>query len=87
VLIGPSVFNFEEVTALGVAAGAVIQVPDAAALADEAAKLLADSDRARAIGNAGERFADQHRGAVEHLLRFLTDENTLPVAAAQRASH
>jgi 3-deoxy-D-manno-octulosonic-acid transferase len=81
VLIGPSVFNFEEVTALGVAAGAVIQVSDAAALADEAAKLLADSDRARAIGNAGERFAAQHRGAVECLLQFLVEESALPAAA------
>jgi 3-deoxy-D-manno-octulosonic-acid transferase len=75
------VFNFEEVTALGVAAGAVIQVSDAAALADEAAKLLADSDRARAIGNAGERFAAQHRGAVECLLQFLVEESALPAAA------
>jgi 3-deoxy-D-manno-octulosonic-acid transferase len=85
VLIGPSVFNFEEATALGVGAGAVIQVPDAAALAREAGRLLADRNRAAAIGAAGLRFAAENQGAVQRLFAFLVEKNALPRACGPSA--
>jgi 3-deoxy-D-manno-octulosonic-acid transferase len=80
VLIGPSVFNFAEAVALGLAAGAVIQVADAAGLAREAAALLRDGERLRAMGDAAQRFATHHRGAVERLLDLLVLQGALPPA-------
>ena len=71
VVIGPSVFNFQEAVELGMAAGAVIQVPDAAALAVQVAELLQDPPRAARIGNSGLDFARAHRGAVERLFTLL----------------
>jgi 3-deoxy-D-manno-octulosonic-acid transferase len=71
VLIGPSVFNFQEAVALGRAAGAVVQVDDSAHLAAEAVALLQDRERARAVGAAGEAFTLRHRGAVDRLFDFI----------------
>ena len=71
VIVGPSVYNFQEAVELGVAAGAVLQVPDAAALAAEVSALLVDSARARRMGEAGASFTRAHRGAVERLFALL----------------
>jgi 3-deoxy-D-manno-octulosonic-acid transferase len=71
VLVGPSVFNFQEAVQLGVAAGAVRQVRDAAQLAAVLGALLADPARARSMGEAGAAFTRAHRGAVERLLVLL----------------
>lgn len=71
VIVGPSVFNFQEAVDLGVAAGAVLQVPDAAALADAAAMLLRDPAMARRMGESGSRFARNHQGAVERLMALI----------------
>jgi 3-deoxy-D-manno-octulosonic-acid transferase len=67
VLIGPSDFNFQEAAELGIAAGGVGQVPDAAALAREARALLNDPQRARSMGEAAAAFARSHRGAIDRL--------------------
>jgi 3-deoxy-D-manno-octulosonic-acid transferase len=71
VVIGPSVFNFQEAAALGIAAGAVVQVQDAVALASEVQALLKDPKRAERMGAAGAAFSRGHRGAVERLLALL----------------
>jgi len=71
VVIGPSIFNFQEAAALGIAAGAVVQVQDAVALASEVQALLKDPKRAERMGAAGAAFARAHRGAVERLLALL----------------
>ncbi len=71
VVIGPSVFNFQEAVDLGVAAGGVIQVANANAVAAQVASLLNDQERARAIGSAGAAFARAHRGAVDRLFALL----------------
>jgi len=68
VIIGPSVYNFQEAAELGIAAGAVIQVEDAAGVAAQASRLLSDPALAAEIGQAGETFARAHRGAVDRLL-------------------
>ncbi|MCC6533994.1 MAG: lipid IV(A) 3-deoxy-D-manno-octulosonic acid transferase [Burkholderiales bacterium] len=71
VVIGPSVFNFQEATELGIAAEAVVQVADAAGVAEEVARLLNDGARARRMGEAGAAFARSHRGAVARLFTLI----------------
>jgi 3-deoxy-D-manno-octulosonic-acid transferase len=76
VAIGPSTFNFAQAADEAVKAGAAIQVRDADALVREAARLAADADVRRQMGEAGKRFCAAHRGAtgrtmalVERLVR------------------
>jgi 3-deoxy-D-manno-octulosonic-acid transferase len=71
VIIGPSVYNFQEAVDLGMAAGAVIQVDDADGMAAEVSRLLVDSATARKMGAASENFAHAHKGAVERLLALI----------------
>jgi 3-deoxy-D-manno-octulosonic-acid transferase len=72
VLIGPSTYNFAEAVQGAVAAGAAIQVGDAAALAREARRLLLDGDATRRMGEAGLAFANAHGGATEKVLEMLS---------------
>jgi 3-deoxy-D-manno-octulosonic-acid transferase len=71
VLIGPSVFNFAEAAELALHAGAAIQVPDPAALAREAARLLLDRDAVRRMSQAALAFAGAHRGATARVLELI----------------
>jgi 3-deoxy-D-manno-octulosonic-acid transferase len=71
VLIGPHTYNFADAVELAVAAGAAIQVPDAAALAREAGRLLRDSAAARRMGEAGLAFCAVHRGATDRVLELI----------------
>jgi 3-deoxy-D-manno-octulosonic-acid transferase len=71
-LIGPSTYNFAEAAELALQAGAAVQVPDAAALAREAARLLRDPSAAQRIGQAGLAFCAAHRGATQRVLELIT---------------
>ncbi len=71
VLIGPSTYNFAEAAERAVQAGAVIQVPDAGALAREAGRLLRDPAAARRMGQAGLAFCAAHRGATARVLELI----------------
>ena len=71
VLIGPSIFNFTEAVELAVQAGAAIQVPDPAALAREAGRLLQDPVTARRMSQAALAFANAHRGATARVLALI----------------
>lgn len=71
VLIGPSSFNFAEAADLAVRAGAALQLPDAAAVAREAERLLRDRDAALHMGEAGRRFCAAHRGATARVLELV----------------
>ena len=71
VLIGPSTYNFAEAAELAVRAGAALQVPDAAALAKEAGRLLSDAAAARRMGEAGLAFCAAHRGATARVLELI----------------
>jgi len=53
VLIGPSTFNFAQAAELAIEAGAAIQIPDAAALVAEVARLVADPAARARMGQAG----------------------------------
>ena len=74
VLIGPSTYNFAEATELAVLAGAAIQVPDAAVLAQEAARLLREPAAARHMAQAALEFAAAHRGATARVMAMLKFE-------------
>jgi 3-deoxy-D-manno-octulosonic-acid transferase len=81
VVCGPSMFNFTEATKLAVAAGAALQVDDAAAAIAQAVELLQKDDMRRAMGEAGRTFCESHRGAMQrHLrvcLRLLSEKHQL----------
>jgi 3-deoxy-D-manno-octulosonic-acid transferase len=71
VLIGPSTYNFAEAVDLAVRAGAALQLPDAAAVAREAGRLLHDREAARRMGEAGRAFCAAHRGATARVLELV----------------
>jgi len=84
VVLGPSMFNFTEATRLALEAGAALQVADAAGAIREAMELLSDPVRRVAMGKAGKKLSEAHRGATQkHLL--LCDEflKTAATAAAR----
>lgn len=70
VVLGPSMFNFAEATRLALAAGAALQVPEAAAALRQAAELLEDADRRAAMGAAGRDLCAAHRGATRRHLEL-----------------
>ena len=71
VLVGPHTFNFREVAEQAIEAGAARRIGDAAGLASEVARLLADPAARAAMGGAGEAFAQRHRGATAHTVDVL----------------
>jgi 3-deoxy-D-manno-octulosonic-acid transferase len=75
VLIGPSTYNFADAVELAVQAGAAIQVPDPAALAREAGRLLRDPAAARRMSQAALAFANAHRGATARVLELIKLQN------------
>ena len=71
VIVGPHTFNFEEATNGAIEAGAAIRVSDERGLGSAISQLVSDSNRRRAMSEAGKRFADAHRGATEKTLALL----------------
>ena len=64
VVIGPSSYNFSEVTQQAVASGAVIQCADADSTIAEVARLLIDRTAREGMAGAAKRLLDEHRGAT-----------------------
>ena len=71
VIVGPHTFNFEEATNGAIEAGAAIRVNNERELGSVISQLVSDSNRRRAMSEAGKRFADAHRGATEKTLALL----------------
>ncbi|MEX0958191.1 MAG: lipid IV(A) 3-deoxy-D-manno-octulosonic acid transferase [Burkholderiales bacterium] len=71
VIVGPHTFNFAEATELAIEAGAAIRVADARELAQVVARLLDNPEQRSAMGEAGRRFTESHRGATERTLALL----------------
>jgi len=71
VVLGPSTFNFAAAARHAVAAGAALQVADAAAALSAAFAVLADSERRARMAQAAQRFTDEHRGATARTLAAL----------------
>lgn len=65
VVLGPSTFNFAEVTRWALESGAARQVEDAPAALRASFDWLNDDALRLAAGEAGRRFAAAHRGATE----------------------
>lgn len=73
VVTGPYMFNFEEISGLLVAAGAMIRLTDPAGLSACLQALLADAPRRRAMGAAGQRVVADNRGARKRLLALVAE--------------
>lgn len=81
VVIGPSVFNFSEATRLAVAAGAALQLPDAAQAVASARRILGDASLRERMSAAGRALCAGHRGAAARhvgVALALLDEATAP---------
>ncbi|MFY2762769.1 lipid IV(A) 3-deoxy-D-manno-octulosonic acid transferase [Arenimonas sp. MALMAid1274] len=72
-VVGPHTFNFAEVTRRLRDAGALVQVADAAALAESVVSLLPDADRRRRMGEAGRRQVAELSGALARTLDLVDD--------------
>lgn len=72
VLIGPHVFNFQEMSRGLLTGGGAVQVADAAQLADVAQQVLADPAVHAAMGAANRAFVEQGRGAVRRVAERLS---------------
>jgi 3-deoxy-D-manno-octulosonic-acid transferase len=76
VVLGSSVYNFEQAARDALAAGAAVQVQDATAALDAMARIGTDAPRRAAMASAAASFAQAHRGAtartVARLLALLT---------------
>lgn len=70
VVFGPSMFNFAQAARLALAAGAARQAGCAAAAMREVAALLADARARAAMGEAGRRLCEAHRGATRRHLEL-----------------
>jgi 3-deoxy-D-manno-octulosonic-acid transferase len=77
-IVGPHTFNFAEATRNAVAAGAAVQVADAAAVLAEVKALLADPARRTAMREAARVFHTGHGGAAQRLWTWLAPR--LPAA-------
>jgi 3-deoxy-D-manno-octulosonic-acid transferase len=63
-VVGPSMFNFAEATRLALDAGAALQVGDAKTGVARALALLSDPEKRKAMGEAGKKLCEAHRGAT-----------------------
>jgi 3-deoxy-D-manno-octulosonic-acid transferase len=76
VVVGPSTFNFAQVVADALAAGAAVQVRDANEALATMDALTRDSSRLEAMRAAALRFAQTHRGATARVAALI--EELLP---------
>ena len=76
VVIGPSSYNFSDVTRQAAASGAVIQCADADATIAEIDRLLNDRAAREAMAGAARRMLDEHRGATGRTIAYLRERIT-----------
>jgi 3-deoxy-D-manno-octulosonic-acid transferase len=81
-LFGPHMYNFAEASRQALAAGAAIEVADAAALGDRAGALLADRATLARMSQAAIAFSRAHQGATARNLAIC--ERLLSPAAPNR---
>ena len=73
VVIGPSSYNFADVTRHAVNAGAAIQCADSGSVIDAVQKLLVDRESRETMAAAARRLLDDHRGATERTMNYLKE--------------
>ncbi len=78
VTCGPHMENFREITAQFLAAGAIIQVDDAAGLERAIASLVADPARREQIAAAAQRVIATNTGAIERTVRLIAQKLNSP---------
>jgi len=83
VVFGPHVWNFKEIAARLVEAGAAIQVADETSLEETVRELLRDATERERLGVAARRFVFQQQGATERTIDLLGD--LIEVRAAHAA--
>jgi 3-deoxy-D-manno-octulosonic-acid transferase len=71
VVLGPSVFNFEQAAEEAVDAGAAFRVEDAKAALDQVLQLFDDELHRKAASQRGREFVAKHRGATERTFALL----------------
>ena len=71
VVLGPSVFNFQQAADEAVAAGAAIAVPHADAALDALLRWIDDQSARDAAGEKARQFVDAHRGATKRTMTRL----------------
>lgn len=71
VVSGPNVFNAQEIADMFIDNGACEIVPDAAGLAAEIEKLVAEPNAAKAMGERGREIVQSNRGSLAKLLGLL----------------
>ncbi|HKK14856.1 MAG TPA: lipid IV(A) 3-deoxy-D-manno-octulosonic acid transferase [Gammaproteobacteria bacterium] len=71
VVIGPHVFNFQEISGLLLDAGAARQVADADQLAAAVVDWLRDGVRRNTAGEAGQAVVESNRGALDAVLKLV----------------
>jgi 3-deoxy-D-manno-octulosonic-acid transferase len=71
VVLGPSIFNFQEAAVQSIAAGAAVQVADSNAAVAAALEIAGDPGLRARMSRAALDFAQTHRGATDRTLRAL----------------
>lgn len=71
VIVGPHVFNFQEISARLVELGIARQVTAPAELAGAVRHLLEDANRRHNVGEAAKRFVEENRGARERVMALI----------------
>ena len=71
VVFGPHMFNFSEISRLGLARGAAREVRDSSGLAQAVGDWLADPDARRVAGEAGKKMVEENRGALDKTLALV----------------
>lgn len=71
VIVGPHTYNFLGAADAALEAGAALQVDNAEQIFSTAASLFADEARMPAMGEAGRKFAAEHRGATAKLMALM----------------
>lgn len=72
VLIGPHTFNFEQATAMAIAAGAAQRVQNSDDLAQHLQALFANADTQQSMAAAALHFSNESRGATQRTLSLLS---------------
>jgi 3-deoxy-D-manno-octulosonic-acid transferase len=85
VVFGPHVWNFRDTATRLVAAGAAIQVQDAAELARVTLQLLSSTEHRHTLGEQAQRFVGSQQGATQRTLALL-DQLVLGRAPARRVA-
>ena len=71
ILLGPSVFNFEQIAQLLLEKDAAIQVDDADDLMKTISSLLLGDPKRQKLGENAKNLLEKHRGAIDRLMKLI----------------